>query len=96
MLKAGRSPARGPDEVDFFNVPNPSSRIMALGSIQPITKMSTKKVPGGKMRPESRADNLAAIFVMNVRKVGASIFRDPKGLHDLHRDNFTWPLPTTI
>jgi hypothetical protein len=27
-----------PDEVDFFNLPNPSNRTMALGSTQPLTK----------------------------------------------------------
>jgi hypothetical protein len=31
MLRAGRSPVRIPDEVDFFNLPNSSSRTMALG-----------------------------------------------------------------
>jgi hypothetical protein len=61
MLQAGRSPIRIPDEVDFFNLPNPSSRIMALGSIQPLTEMSTRNLPGGKGRPARSADNLAAI-----------------------------------
>jgi hypothetical protein len=32
-----------PDEVDFFNLPNPSSRTMALGPTQPLTEMSTRK-----------------------------------------------------
>jgi hypothetical protein len=50
-----------PDEVDFFNWPNPSSRTMALGSTQPLTEMSTRKIPGGKARPARKADNLAAI-----------------------------------
>jgi hypothetical protein len=36
-----------PDEVDFFSLPNPSSRIMALESTQPLTEMSTRNVPGG-------------------------------------------------
>jgi hypothetical protein len=45
-----------PDEVDFFNWPNPSSRIMALGSTQPLTKMSTRNLPGGKERPARKAD----------------------------------------
>jgi hypothetical protein len=37
-----------PDGVDFFfNWPNPSSRTMALGSTQPLTEMSTRKIPGG-------------------------------------------------
>jgi hypothetical protein len=66
MLQAGRSPVRVPDEVDFFNLPNPSSPTMALGSTQPLTQMSTRKFPGGKMRPRLRADNLAAIYEQNV------------------------------
>jgi hypothetical protein len=61
MLQAGRSPVRVPDGVDFFNLPNPSSRTMALGSTQPLTEMSTRNLPGGKKRPAPRADNLAAI-----------------------------------
>jgi hypothetical protein len=36
------------DEViGFFNLPNPSSRNMALGSTQPLTYMSTWNLPGG-------------------------------------------------
>jgi hypothetical protein len=31
----------------FFNWPNPSSRTMALVSTQPLTEMSTRKIPGG-------------------------------------------------
>jgi hypothetical protein len=66
MLQAGRSPVRIPDEVEFFNLPNPSSRTMALGSTQPLTEMSTRNLPGGKKRPVHRADNLAAIYEPNV------------------------------
>jgi hypothetical protein len=66
MLQAGKSPVRVPDEVDFFNSPNPSSRTMALESTQPLTKMSTRNLPGGKNRPARRADNLAAICEPNV------------------------------
>jgi hypothetical protein len=33
-----------PDEVDLFNWPNPSGRIMALGSTQPLTEMSTRNL----------------------------------------------------
>jgi hypothetical protein len=47
--------------VDFFNLPNPSSRSMALESTQPQTEMSTRNLPGGKVRPASKADNLTAI-----------------------------------
>jgi hypothetical protein len=61
MLHTGRSPVRVPDEVDFFNLLNPSSRTIALGSTQPLTEMSTGNLPGGKGRPARKADNLAAI-----------------------------------
>jgi hypothetical protein len=51
-----------PDEViRFFNWPNPSNRIMALWSIQPMTEMSTRNHPGDKGRPPRKADNLTAI-----------------------------------
>jgi hypothetical protein len=66
MLQAGRSPVRIPDEVDFFNLPNPSSRTMAMGSTQALTEMITRNLPGGKKRPARRADNLAAIYEPNV------------------------------
>jgi hypothetical protein len=36
-----------PDEVDFFNLSNPSSHTVALGSTQPLTEMSTRNLPGG-------------------------------------------------
>jgi hypothetical protein len=66
MLQAVRSPVRIPDEVDFFNLPNPSIRTMALGYTQPLTEMSTRNLPGGKKRPAHRADKLAAIYEPNV------------------------------
>jgi hypothetical protein len=66
MLEARRSPVRVLDEVDFFNLPNPSSRTMAQGSTQPLTEMSTRNLPGNKKRPAHRADNLAAICEPNV------------------------------
>jgi hypothetical protein len=43
-----------------------SSRTMALVSTQPLTKMSTRNLPGGKKRLVRRADNLAAICEPNV------------------------------
>jgi hypothetical protein len=69
MLQAGRSPVRVPDEVDFFNLPNPSSHTMALGLTQPLTEMSTRNIPGGKKRLALRADNLAAICEPIVEKM---------------------------
>jgi hypothetical protein len=61
MLQAGRLRFPSPDEVDFFNLPNPSSRTMALGSSQPLTEMSTRIIPEGKGRPARKADSLTAI-----------------------------------
>jgi hypothetical protein len=55
----------------IFNLPNPSSRTMALGSTQPLTEMSTRSFPGGKKRSALRADNLAAIYEPNVWKCGS-------------------------
>jgi hypothetical protein len=49
------------DEVDFFNLPNPSSRTMTLGSTQPLTEISTRNFPGDKGRPAHKADNITAI-----------------------------------
>jgi hypothetical protein len=66
MLQAGKSPVRVSDEVNFSNLPNPSSRIMALVSTQPLTEMSIRNLPEGKKRPARRADNLAAISEPNV------------------------------
>jgi hypothetical protein len=66
MLQAGSSQVRVPDEVDFLNLPNPSSRTVALGSTQSITEMSTRNLPGGKKRRAHRADNIAAICEPNV------------------------------
>jgi hypothetical protein len=57
---------RVPDEEDSFNLPNPSSFIMALGSTQPLTEMSARNLLGGKKWPACRADNLAAICETNV------------------------------
>jgi hypothetical protein len=74
----------------FFNLPNPSSRIMALGSTQPLTEMSTRNLPGDKKRPARRAGNFAAIYEPIVtQNMGASTTRNPKGLHGLYRDSFT-------
>jgi hypothetical protein len=50
-----------PDEVDFFNLPNPSRRTIALGSTQPLTKMSTRNLSGSKGRPARKANKLTAI-----------------------------------
>jgi hypothetical protein len=61
MLQSGRSLVRVPDEVDFFNLHNPSSRTMAPGSTQPLTEMSTRNLPEGKGLPARKADNFTTI-----------------------------------
>jgi hypothetical protein len=67
MLQAGRPwvPfSKWPFE--FFNWPNPSSSITILGSIQQLTDMSIKNLPGGKRRPTLMSDNLTAICELSV------------------------------
>jgi hypothetical protein len=66
MLQAGRSPVQVPDEVDFFNLPNPSATLWAWGRLSLLTEMSTRNLPAGNKRPARRADNLAAIYEPNV------------------------------
>jgi hypothetical protein len=66
MLQAGMSPVRFPYEVGIFNLPNPFSRTMALGSTQPLTEMSTRKFPGDKGGRCVGADNPAAICEPNI------------------------------
>jgi hypothetical protein len=58
-----------PDEVEFFNLPSPSSRTMALGSTQPLTEISTRNLPGGNGRPALRAEKLTAICEPIVQKM---------------------------
>jgi hypothetical protein len=75
MLQAGRSPVRVSDEVDFFNLPNPSSCTMALGSTEPLTEMSTRNLPGGKRQPACRADTIYEPTVQ--RKCGSLNLSQP-------------------
>jgi hypothetical protein len=77
--------------MSFLNSPNPSSRITALGSTQPLTEMSTRNLPGGKWRPARKADNLTAICEPTVWKMW-----EPRRLTILwasttcYRDSFTF------
>jgi hypothetical protein len=57
------------DVIGFFNGPNPFSRIMALGSTQPLTEMSTRNLSGGEERPARKADNFTAICESIVYKM---------------------------
>jgi hypothetical protein len=69
-----------PDEVTgIFQWLNPSGRIVALGSTQPPTKMSTRNPSWELRRPVRRADNLATFMSRFSRNSGASASRNPKG-----------------
>jgi hypothetical protein len=80
-----------PNVTGFFYQPNPSSRTMALESIQPLTEMSTRNVPGDKGRLARKADNLTAICEPTVWKMW-----EPRHLETLwacmvcYRDSFTF------
>jgi hypothetical protein len=70
--------------LDIFSLPNPSSRIMALGSTQPLTEMNTRTIPGDKGRPVCQADNLTAnLWADCLENVGASTSHNPMDLHAL-------------
>jgi hypothetical protein len=49
-----------PDEITgFFKSPNPSSLIMAVGSTQPLTEMSSRNLQSERLA--HKTDNLTAI-----------------------------------
>jgi hypothetical protein len=52
---------------------------MALGSIQPLTEMSTRNLPGGKGWPVRKADNLTAICELLSGKCGNLDVSQPYG-----------------
>jgi hypothetical protein len=90
MLQAGRSPVLVPDKVDFFNLPNPSSRTMALGSIQPLTEMSIRNIPGGKSGRYVGLTILSPSVSRMSENVGTSTSRNAKSLHGLYRENLAF------
>jgi hypothetical protein len=91
MLQAGRSSVWVPDEADFFNWPKPTSRTMAMGSIQPLTEMSTRKFPGGKGSRSAGLTTLPPSVSRMSENVGPSTSHSPKGfLHGLYRNSFTF------
>jgi hypothetical protein len=47
--------------LDFFDSSNLSSRAKALWLTEPVTEMSTRKIPEGKGQSVRKADNLTAI-----------------------------------
>jgi hypothetical protein len=73
--------------MDFFNLPNPSSRIMIPGSIQPRTEMSTRTFPGGKGGRRGWLATLPPSVSRMSENVGPSTTHGPKGLNGLYRDS---------
>jgi hypothetical protein len=77
--------------IGFFDSSNPSSRIIALESTQPVTEMNTRNLPGGKRRPAREPDRLTAICESIVYKMW-----EPEHLITLwaftacYRDSFTF------
>jgi hypothetical protein len=62
MLQTGRSRVRVPmKSLIFPSFRNTCGHTTALGFIQPLAEMSTRDVPGGKMRSARKADNLIVI-----------------------------------
>jgi hypothetical protein len=66
MLQTRKSLSWNPDVIGFFSWPNSCSRIMALGSTQPLTEMSTRNLLGWLA---CKADNLTAICEPTVWKM---------------------------
>jgi hypothetical protein len=98
LLHAGRSrvifPMRSLDFSIDLILP---AALMALGSIQPLTEMSTRNLPGGKGRPARGAENLTATCQPTVLKVW-----EPRSLITLwafmacYRDSLTFYLYPAI
>jgi hypothetical protein len=71
--------------VDIFNLPNSTSRTMALGSTQPLAEMTTKNHPEGRRKGGRRVrlTNLPP-FVSRLSRenVGASTSHNRMGYED--------------
>jgi hypothetical protein len=48
--------------LDILNLPNPSSRAMALELTQPLAEMNIRNLPRSKGRPVGKADSFTAIY----------------------------------
>jgi hypothetical protein len=63
--------------IAFFNLPDPTSRIIALRWTQPLTEMSARNLPGGKGRPAHKA------YLTAICEPIDSTSHNPMGLHGL-------------
>jgi hypothetical protein len=80
----------------FLNLLNPSSRTMTLGPSQPLTEMSTEIFLGIKSGRRVGLTNLPPSMSRMSENVGASTSRNPKGLHGLYREIFTFTAWLTV
>jgi hypothetical protein len=97
MLQARRSRVRVPmRSLDFFNLPNASSRTMALESTQPLIEMSTRNLPGGV---KSGRHVMLTILPPSVSRLSTKMW-EPRRLTTLwaftayYRNSFTLPFYT--
>jgi hypothetical protein len=85
MLQAGRSRVRVPMKWIFFNLPNPSSLTMAMGSTQPLNRNeyqgSSWRIKGGQRVTLTNLPPSVSRF--SRQNVGASTSHKPMGLHGL-------------
>jgi hypothetical protein len=67
------------ETIRFFSQPNPSSRVMAVGSTHSLKERSTRNLPGGKRWPALRTYNLTAIISPLSRKCESLDVSQPHG-----------------
>jgi hypothetical protein len=93
MLPAGKSPVRIPDEVNVFNLPNTSRRTRALGFDSASNRNEYQEFfLGIKSGRRLGLTTLPPSMSRMSENVGASTSRNPKGLHCLYEDHFTFTL----
>jgi hypothetical protein len=88
MLQAGMSRVQVPMRWNVFNLPNPSSRTIGLGSTHPLTEIEYQESTwgGGAVKDgrRLRLTNLpSSMNGLSRENVGASTSHNPRGLYGL-------------